>query len=228
MVERLRDGRSFSTRRVRAVQYGETIFAMSASFAVAQRGPSHQRDGDRDGLPRWWGSVPRPESIEPEVVFDHVRLEHDQGPDRRIALRAAGYPRQQLLDLRVIAPADARDLSRGEFDRMVWVRATDDLGADRLAHVCVMTYFSDLNLVGTVMGHHGGRSEAMQYEVASLDHAMWFHQPFRADGWMLFATDSPAAGSGHGFARGGFYRPDGVLASSVAQEVLVRIPPARG
>jgi acyl-CoA thioesterase-2 len=229
MVERLRDGRSFSTRRVRAVQYGETIFAMSASFAVDQQGPTHQRDGDRDATPRWWDRLPGPQDIEPELVFDHVRIEDEEdGSDRPAALRAAGFPKRQLLDLRVIDPRRALELSGGEYDRMVWVRAVDDLGQDPLAHVCVMTYFSDLNLVGTVMGHHGGRAGTMQYEVASLDHAMWFHQPFRADDWLMFATDSPAAGAGHGFARGGFYRPDGVLASSAAQEVLVRVPPPRG
>ena len=226
MVDRPRDGRTFSTRRVRAIQYGETIFALSASFAGPQGGPRHQRRGVP---PLWWSEVPAPDDLPPERVFDHIRMPTDaESEPRREVLQRAGYPTHQLFDLRVIPPPDALALSRGGFDRMVWVRSMQDLSGGQLPNVCALTYFSDLNMVGTVLGQHGGRSSAGAYEVASLDHAMWFHNAFRSDDWMLFATDSPASGGGRGYARGEFYRTDGVLAASTAQEVLVREPRAKG
>ena len=226
MVDRPRDGRAFSTRRVRAVQYGETIFTMSASFAIEQTGPRHQRSCGRPGVPNWWGDLPAPESIAPESIYQHVTVAVQAAPeDRAKVLIDAGYPEHQLLDLRVIQPEDALELSGGTFDRMVWLKAIQDLSDNYLPHVCATAYFSDLTLVSTVLGHHGGREAADKYEIASLDHAMWFHQPFRADKWMLFGTDSPAAGHGHGFARGQFFRGDGVLSISVAQEALLRDPP---
>lgn len=226
MVDRPRDGRSFSTRRVRAVQYGQTIFTMSASFAIEQTGPEHQRSCGHPGKPRWWDGLPRPEDISPEEVYEHVSVARNAAPEERMkVLLDAGYPEHQLLDMRVIQPADAVELSGGTFDRMVWLRSHQHLSDDYLPHVCATTYFSDLTLVGTVVGHHGGRRRTDKLEIASIDHAMWYHQPFRADEWLLFGTDSPVSGHGHGFARGQFFRSDGALAVSVAQEVLIRHPP---
>jgi acyl-CoA thioesterase-2 len=222
MVDRPRDGRSFSTRRVRAIQYGKTIFTMSASFASAQRGPEHQRLGRP---PVWWQSAPAPDRLPPERVFDHVTVAEDV-PDGELAaaLVEQGYPTQQRFDLRVIEPSHARELSGGLYDRMVWLRSAEDLPNDPVLNVCILTYFSDLNMVGTVTDAHGGRSGTRGLEMASLDHAMWFHNRFWTDEWMLFATDSPAAGFGRGFARGEFFRADGLLAASTAQEVLIRQP----
>ncbi len=224
-VDRPRDGRNFTTRRVRALQYGETIFTLSASFALSQPGPSHQRDG---GAPPWWELVPAAEDLRAERALDHVRVPSGDADRRAELLARAGYPSQQLFDLRVVEPDRARTLTQGRFDRMVWVRSVQDLPDDPLLNVCILTYFSDLTLAGTALGHHGGR-RAQNIELASLDHAMWFHQGFATDQWMLFATISPASGGGRGFSRGEFYRTDGVLAASAAQEVLLRErqPPPR-
>ena len=226
-VERLREGRSYSTRRVRAVQYGETIFAMSASFAVEQSGPSHRRDVDSErDAPTWWPDLPAPEGIAEETLIDHVLLAQDTDErDRLQILIDAGYPEHQILDMRVIMPEDAQQISGGRFDRMVWLRTPHPLPDEALVHVCALTYFSDLTLVSTVTGHHGGRQGTRGLHISSIDHAMWFHNRFRADEWLLFATDSPISGHGRGFARGQFFRSDGVLAASASQEVLLRDPP---
>lgn len=226
MVDRLRDGRNFSTRRVRAIQYGETIFAMSASFALPQPGPEHQRNGS---CPPWWDQLPTPDSLPPERVFDHITLASTAtAQDLPEVLTEHGYPTRQRFDMRVIAPEHAHALSAGTFDRMVWVRSSQSLPNDHLLNVCVLTYFSDLNMVGTVTDAHGGRRGTRSLDLASLDHAIWFHNRFRADEWMLFATDSPAAGHGRGLARGEFYRREGALVASTAQEVLIREPLRRG
>ncbi len=210
MVDRLRDGRSFSTRRVRAVQYGKTIFAMSASFVDPMAGPSHSPDA------AWIADVLPPQDVPKLDLADHLGR---SGP-----LHDNGYPQREFIDIRFLAHDWAREFSHGHYDRMAWVRADAVLPDASLYHVCALTYFSDLSMVGTVLGHHGGSAEASEWELASIDHAMWFHNPFRADDWLLFATRSPIAGSGHGFASGQFFDSDGRLIASAAQEVLMREP----
>lgn len=214
MVDRPRDGRSFSTRRVRAVQYGKTIFTMSASYAQDMSGPSHYSSPMPEA--DWIDRVPRPSDLTRADILDRLR----QGSDSE----ADGLPEQDFVDMRFVPVDDVREISGGRFDRMAWVRADKRLPDPSLYHVCAMTYFSDLTLVGTVMGHHGGYFGRADLEIASLDHAMWFHEQFRADDWLLFVTASPISGAGHGFATGQFYRPDGTLVSSAAQEVLMREP----
>ena len=210
MVDRLRDGRSFSTRRVRAVQYGKTIFAMSASFVDPMAGPSHSPDA------AWIADVLPPQDVPKLDLADHLGR---SGP-----LHDNGYPQREFIDIRFLAHDWAREFSHGHYDRMAWDRADAVLPDASLYHVCALTYFSDLSMVGTVLGHHGGSAEASEWELASIDHAMWFHNPFRADDWLLFATRSPIAGSGHGFASGQFFDSDGRLIASAAQEVLMREP----
>lgn len=207
MVDRLRDGRSFSTRRVRAVQYGKTIFAMSASYKQDLRGPGHQSEA------LWIADVPRPD--------DTPKLDLAERLGRTGPLADNGYPQHEFIDIRFVDHDWAHNHSGGRFDRMAWVRADHALPDESLYHVCALTYFSDLSMVGTVLGHHGG-SERDDLEVASIDHAMWFHNDFRADDWLLFATSSPISGAGHGFATGEFYTQDGTLVASAAQEVLMR------
>jgi len=221
MVDRPRDGRSFSTRRVRAVQYGETIFTMSASFAIPQQGPAH----GTDKAPAWFAAVPGPEEATPVDIFDHIHLPEDAAPASN-ELKQAGYPINQLLDMRHVDSELVRDISDGFVDQMNWIKG-QPLPDNPLTHVCALTYFSDLTLVRTVLGHHGGSAGADQLEIASIDHAMWFHAPLRADSWLLFANRSPVAGHGHGFATGGFYTQTGHTVASVAQEVLVREPPGQ-
>lgn len=214
MVDRPRDGRSFSTRRVRAVQYGKTIFTMSASYAQDMAGPSHYSSPMPDQ--HWIDRVPRPTDLTRADILDRLRQGSDPGDH--------GLPEHDFVDMRFVPAAEVRSISGGRFDRMAWVRADKQLPDPSLYHVCAMTYFSDLTLVGTVLGHHGGYFGRADLEIASLDHAMWFHEQFRADDWLLFVTESPISGAGHGFATGQFYRPDGTLVSSAAQEVLMREP----
>lgn len=220
LVDRPRDGRSFSTRRVRAVQYGETIFMMSASFATDEAGPVHE-----PAAAEYVARVPAPGSIAPEDVFSHVDVPvADDDPDPVRDLREAGLPEYQLLDLRLVPKPDVERVDP-RADQIVWVKLPERLPDRSLMHVCALTYLSDLTLVSTVLGHHGGRRGTRDLQVASIDHAVWFHNRFRADEWLLFVTDSPITGHGHGFARGQFYTEAGILVASVAQEVLVRRQP---
>lgn len=215
MVDRPRDGRSFSTRRVRAVQYGKTIFTMSASYAQDLIGPSHAVSAIPDT--GWIDRVPRPDDLPRSDILN--RLNQAAGSAH------TGLPEQDFVDIRFVGSDEVAAISLGNFDRMAWVRADQILPDPSLFHVCAMTYFSDLTMVGTVMGHHGGYDNRANLDIASLDHAMWFHAPFRADEWLLFITSSPVAGGGRGFATGQFYRPDGTLVSSAAQEILMRDTP---
>lgn len=226
LVDRPRDGRSFSTRRVRAVQYGETIFMMSASFSVPQRGPDHQVPPIRDPGRGWIDAVPSPDRIAGVDVFAQVDLDRSgSASDYARQLHEAGFPEHRLLDLRLVDEQSVREVSLGRADQMAWVRARERLPDSDLIQVCALTYFSDLTLVHTVLGHHGGREGTHGLQIASIDHAMWFHARFRADEWLLFVTQSPLSGHGHGFARGEFFRADGRLVASSAQEVLMREPP---
>ena len=208
LVDRLRDGRSFTTRRVRAVQYGEVIFAMSASFAVDEPGVEHQAT-----MP----DLPGPEKYQP-VQTPHAAADPELG--------AEGFPYHQLLDVRLVDDATAARLSGDRAHRMAWLRTHRPLPDDALTHVCTLTYFSDLTLAGTTLVPHPGTDDD-DLDIASIDHAMWFHSPFRADEWLLFATDSPVARGGHGLARGEFFTRDGVLVASAVQEVLLRDRTAR-
>jgi acyl-CoA thioesterase-2 len=205
LVERARDSRSFSTRRVKAIQYGETIFTMSASFAIEESSLVHQIDPP---------DVPRPEDLEP---FDF---------ESRRGLRSGqdGFPSQSLFDLRIIQRDHITVRPNRLAPRIAWMRTTTPLPDDLLTQVCALTYFSDLTLIGTILEPHGGRVTNANLAVSSLDHAMWFHAPFRADDWVMFVMDSPVAAGGHGLARGEFYRPDGTLIASAVQEALLRAP----
>jgi acyl-CoA thioesterase-2 len=202
-VERLRDGRSFATRRVTAVQHGKAIFTLSASFHVREPGLEHA-----DTMP----DVPDPEDLESEPE----RL-------RRLSLWPDEFARDNPIDLRPVGPLPVeaeRDRSLITSRNMVWLKADGDLPDDPLLHVCLLTYASDMTLLDTVLladgvswGHVRG---------ASLDHAMWFHRPFRVDRWLLFVQDSPIASGARGLARGEVYTRDGQLVVSVVQEGLLR------
>lgn len=214
MVDRLRDGRSFSTRRVRAVQYGQTIFAMSASYNDEQSGPAHVQHPVPDAT--WIKRIPRPDVLERLDIIERLRRGTDPAEQ--------GYPAQDFVDFRYVGNEETRALTGGRFDRLAWVRADEELPEAALYHVCALTYFSDLSLVSTALSHHGGYDARENLDIASIDHAMWFHNDFRADQWLLFATSSPIAGGGTGFATGQFYTAQGKLVASVAQEVLMRSP----
>lgn len=204
LVDRPRDGRSFSTRIVRAVQHGETIFLMTASFAVTDFGPDHQFE-----IP----AVAAPDEV-PEMSYPEI-LALD--PDTSLSLN---YPDEALIDLRIVDHEHHVFLRDGRYERMSWVRITEHLPSDPLAQASALTYLSDLTMVRTALSPHFEMRDELQ--LASIDHAMWFHAPIDTSQWLLFAQDTPVARSGHGLARGLFYDRNGQLVASVVQESLMR------
>jgi acyl-CoA thioesterase II len=206
MVERVRDGRSFTTRRVTVVQHGKTIFTLSASFHHDEPGFEHA-----DAMPE----VPGPDEVEPTAA----RMRRLFGPS------ADEFSWDSPIDIRHIGPLTVeaeRDLSLISSRKQVWLKADGELPDDPLLHVCLMTYASDLTLLDTVLLAHGVSWADGIVVGASLDHAMWFHRPFRADRWLLYAQDSPTASGGRGLARGEVYTEQGKLVVSVVQEGLLR------
>jgi acyl-CoA thioesterase-2 len=201
LVDRPRDGGSFSTRFVRAVQQGETIFMMTASFAVTDLGPEHQ-----------FLQPPAPD--------------HEQLASSRLVLTtptdpaAMDYPTESLIDLRPVEQNASVELRDGRFEWMAWVRVTEALPDDALVQACALAYLSDLSMVSTALGPHVDHRGGLQ--LASIDHAMWFHAPVHADDWLLFAQDTPVARAGHGLARGLIFDGTGLLVASVVQESLMR------
>ena len=205
-VDRIRDGRSFTTRRVVAVQHGKAIFNLSASFQISEPGIVHQGE-----MP----PAPDPESL----------------PTMLERLQAAGvsedafWSRPRPIDVRhVETPAWLDPSLPVRAQQMVWMRADGSLGDDPLKHVCVVTYASDMTLLDSLLMAHGlsWRSDRI-LSVASLDHAMWFHRPFRADDWLLYVQESPTSGGARGLARGSLWTRDGQHAVSVVQEGLLRV-----
>jgi acyl-CoA thioesterase II len=205
-VDRVRDGRSFSTRRVIAVQRGETIFSLSASFQLEQAGIDHQTT-----MP----DVPPPESL-PALVN-----RYGDSPDAAAFYKSMPKP----IDLRYVDDPPWQQHARGPREGVsrVWMKADGVLPDDPLLHVCVLTYASDMTLLDSVLVRHGLAPGLDDISMASLDHAMWFERPFRADEWLLYSTRSPSASGGRGLATGRFYTEDGRQVCSVVQEGMVRI-----
>jgi acyl-CoA thioesterase-2 len=205
-VERVRDGRSFTTRRVSAIQHGQTIFVMSASFQRFEEGVSHSA-----AMPQ----VPPPS----QVGLSAERLAEQLGAPLPSEIR--DYP----IELRHVGPLSIevqRDPALRTSSNYVWLRVKRSLPDDPLLHVCLMTYASDLTLLDTVLRRHGRIWEDGKTIGASLDHAMWFHRPFRADRWLLFAQETPSAGAGRGLAMGHVFTEEGELVVSAVQEGLIR------
>ena len=207
LVDRPRDGRSFSTRVVRAVQHGETIFMMTASFAVDDEGPDHQFAKPDLDPPEDVTEIPVP--LPEYLSGGHTRTELD-------------YPDSDIIALRIVEPDRPIELVDGRYERMAWVRIEEDLPEDSLIQACALTYLSDLTMVSTALAPHTGALVRPDLMLASIDHAVWFHGPTRADRWLLFAQDTPVARHGHGLARGLFFDEAGVLVASVVQESLMR------
>ncbi len=212
VVDRIRDGKSFTTRRVVAVQHGRPIFSMSISFQIREDGLEHQFP-----MP----AVPPPEDLEPEVI---VR--------RRHAIAAGLSPedierftRERPIEVRPLNPQNEFAPEKRAPAQTAWMRAVDRLPDDERLHQCALAYLSDWSLLDTCTQPHGVSFMQPNFQTASLDHAMWFHQPFRADEWLLYVQDSPAASGGRGFNRGLIFSRDGRLLASVAQEGLIRLHP---
>jgi acyl-CoA thioesterase II len=208
-VDRSRDGTSFSARRVVAIQHGAQIFILAASFQTAEDGFEHQAQ-----MP----VVPDPESLE---------------DDQQVLLRDSALSPAMRAWVAQERPFETRAvLGRGPFDGAgdrparaaidhIWLRARGQLADDPNLHRVLLAFVSDMSLLDTALLPYG-KSIFSKVQVASLDHAMWFHRPFRADDWLLYVQDSPSASGARGFNRGAIYRRDGVLVASVAQEGLIR------
>jgi acyl-CoA thioesterase II len=206
-VDRIRDGKSFTTRRVVAIQHGEAIFTMAVSFHRDEPGISHQAK-----MP----DVPGPEDVASDEVIKARVLPLMPEAVRRF------YERERPIELRPVEVDRylGRKIESGRFH--VWIRATGKLPDEPAIHQCVLAYASDMMLIDAAMIPHGRTVFEPTIMAASLDHALWFHRPFRADDWLLYAQDSPNLSGSRGFARGLIFARDGTLVASVAQEGLLR------
>ncbi|WP_149181804.1 acyl-CoA thioesterase II [Streptomyces sp. TRM49041] len=212
-VDRIRDGRSFTTRRVVAVQHGKPIFHLSASFQTYEEGLEHQADMPPAPDPE---TLPTAQEVLPRYAD---RFAHPDIVDRMLESRAA-------VDLRYVDEPPYATTGEHRAPRsQVWFRTNGKLADDPLLHVCLATYVSDMTLLDSVLLAHGRGGWTVGDVVgASLDHAMWFHRPFRADEWLLYDQESPSASGGRGLGQARIYTRDGQLAISVIQEGVVRVP----
>jgi len=206
-VDCIRDGKSFTTRRVVAVQKGRAIFSMSASFQVEEEGFEHQ-----DEIPE----VPGPEGIPSEVEM--ARAVQDRIPEPLRAKLVCERP----IEIRPIDPVNPFAPKKKAPARYAWFRANGTLPDDRTVHQYVLAYASDFGLVSTSLLPHKHTFWEASMQVASLDHAMWFHRPFRMDDWLLHVMKSPSAANARGVNFGRVFTRDGVLVASTAQEGLIR------
>lgn len=204
-VDRIRDGKSFTTRRVVAIQHGKAIFVLSASFQLDQPGVDHS-----EPMP----SVPRPELL-PTFAERAQAVPNSTGIGR--------IPRP--FDVRYVTDPPWQNGSTPQRDarNRVWFRSYDQLPDDQLLHVCMLAYLSDLTLLDSILATHGLGWSSDKLSLASLDHAMWFHRPIRVDDWVLYDTHSPSASGSRGLASGHFFDSSGAMLATVVQEGLVRV-----
>ncbi|HMK80857.1 MAG TPA: acyl-CoA thioesterase II [Xanthobacteraceae bacterium] len=207
-VDRIRDGKSFTTRRVVAIQHGQAIFTLMVSFHNDEAGLAHQA-----AMP----DVPPPEELPSEAEIRATLLprmpeavQRYYSSERPIELRPVEYGRYL-----------GKKVDGGKFN--VWIRTTGKLPDDPAIHQCVLAYASDMSLLDTALAPHGRSLFESDFMGASLDHALWLHRPFRADEWLLYAQESPNLNGARGFSRGLIFRRDGVLVANVTQEGLVRL-----
>ena len=207
-VDRIRDGRSFTTRRVVAVQQGEAIFSMSVSFQVLELGLDHQNQ-----IP----DVPPPEAC---IDLQALRRQHSASTTQNI-LDQANQP--QPIELKFVESFNEFNPNPAPPIQHVWVKTSGKMPKNYRLNQCLLAYASDLTLLDTSYRPHGIGWRNDKFQVASLDHSMWFHKPFLTDEWMLYQQDSPFAGGARGFSRGTIFNSKGDLIASVAQEGLIRL-----
>jgi acyl-CoA thioesterase-2 len=214
-VHRIRDGSSFTTRRVVAIQRGEAIFSLSCSFQVDEPGLEH-----RPTMPE----VPGPDGLLNERELALAHLARIPAPLRERAVA------ERPIEARPVEPSFGLDGRKRPPHRAIWLRASGPLPDDPAVHRSLLAYASDSHFLGTAMQPHGVSWLTPGLQVASLDHAMWFHRPFRMDRWLLYVMESPTASGARGLVRGQVFDADGVLVASTAQEGLMRDrrPPAAG
>ncbi len=206
-VERIRDGGSFTTRRVKAIQHGRAIFAMSASFHKVEESFDHQ-----SAMP----AVPPADSL-PSVGELMSRLANELPENMR-----AYWQRANPIDMRIVDPSRYTSRTERKPEQIVWLKTNGPLPDEPQLHFAALAYASDFTLLDTALVAHGKVLYDPDVQLASLDHAMWFHRPFRADDWLLYVQDSPSAFGARGFCRGTIYDRQGRLVASTAQEGLMR------
>lgn len=207
-VDRARDGKSFSTRRIVAIQHGAQIFNMSASFQVHEAGSDHQSP-----MP----PVPPPEDLH-EQEWHYADI-----VDRLPAALRRMLEMKRPFEFRPVQPPVFLSQTTLQASRDVWFRAVAPLPDDESLHRCLLAYVSDYDLLVTALLPHGELRDLQRLVMASIDHAMWFHRPVRVDDWLLYSTDSPSASGARGFARGNIFARDGRLVASTCQEGLLRV-----
>ena len=202
-VDRIRDGRSFTTRRVVAILHGRAIFNLAASFHVEEEGLDSQ--------------MPMPDVSGPEEFAHATTLWAEMGE------RFGDFmSRDRAIDIRYVEDLPFQRQGTQSSEMQVWMRADGVLPDDPVLHTCFLTYASDITLLNTSLLPHGTNALDDSIMMASLDHAMWFHRSFRADEWLLYAQDTPSSSGGRGLARGSVFTRSGTLVASVVQEGLIR------
>ncbi len=207
-VDRIRDGGSFTTRNVVAIQHGEAIFSMSASFHKVEQGYSHQ--------------FPMPDVPDPETLPTEAEM-RDKVPETMSAF----WKLERPIEMRPVSVENYLSTEARDTTTYIWFRTKGGaMPDDPVLHRCVLAYASDYSLLSASLRPHARRPFDPDLMMASLDHAIWFHRPFRADEWLLYVQDSPSAEGARGFCRGTIFSRDGVLVASVAQEGLIRVKSA--
>ena len=207
-VDRARDGGSFATRRVIAVQHGRQIFNLAASFHIEEGSWEHQHD-----MP---AVAKQPEALETRAERRR-KLVEETGDSR-----FAGPDHEHAIDIREVAPVDLMNPVKTSDSNQAWMKVSRPIDESPAVHQCLLAYASDMNLLSSGVRRHGVTWRTGDVMQASLDHAMWFHRPVKFDDWVLYAMDSPFGGGARSFNRGSVYTRDGVLVASVAQEGLMR------
>ena len=205
-VDRIRDGRSFSTRRVAAIQHGRAIFSLSCSWQKPETGITH--------------SQPMPDVLPPESLRGDLETYREMAIEQPDVARYSF--RFEAIDSRQVERILASDSDEYPPVKHTWLKARDPLPDDPEVHISLLAYMSDLDFMSTSMLPHGRNTIRESVRGASLDHSMWFHRPFRADEWLLFAKESPTASGARGFVRGHFFNRAGELVATAAQEALIR------
>lgn len=208
-VDRIRDGRSFTTRRVVAIQHGHAIFSMSSSFQI------HEEGGLEHYIPM--PDIPNPEDLPSEKELAEQYIDHAPENVRKY------WQRERPIEIRPTDLTHYVSSKKLEPKQQIWFRATGDLPANEAIQQAILAYASDMTLLDTSLFAHGRAVFDPELQVASLDHAMWFHRPINMQDWHLYTQDSPNSSGSRGFTRGSIYTREGVLVASVAQEGLIRL-----
>lgn len=208
-VDRIRDGGSFTTRRVVAIQHGKAIFSLEASFQHDEDGLEHQ--------------VPMPLDVpDPDTLLDQNELMSQFGERVPHGVRRY-WERDRPIDMKPVVVEHYTSREKLDPRQNIWIRTAGPVPADRAVQAAVLAYLSDITLLDTSTFAHGRAIFDPDIQGASLDHAMWFHRPHPLDNWLLYTQDSPSTQGGRGFTRGAIYARDGTLIASVAQEGLIRL-----